>query len=100
PMASVADVFQTMVLIITGIPVLAVYVVGILIAVMRYRRHPRVSLLTLVAFMGFLMLALVMPFVYRYLPEQLFLLNGELGVENTFRVLHFFHCCCDAGLVI
>ena len=46
------------------LPVLLVWVVGLVVCVACWRRHPRGALLTLLAMAGLLLLSLVMPAVY------------------------------------
>jgi hypothetical protein len=62
-------------------PVVVVYVLGIIVAVKRYRRHPRISTLALFALVGLLLLLLLsvlMPFVYRFVPDYLSTLDLDI----------------------
>jgi hypothetical protein len=79
---------------LTRSPSLFVYLLGILIAVRRYRLHPTVSTLTLFSLVGLLFLSMLTPFVYRFIPAYL-----GIGIENTFLIVGFVSSLLHAGLL-
>ena len=93
-------ILETMGWLVSGSPMLFVYALGIIIAVRRYRRHPRVSTLTLFALVGLLFLSMFMPFVYRVVPQYLATLQAAVGIENAYRILSFVHSSIDAVLFL
>ena len=96
---SVADpILEIMGWILTGSPLLLVYLLGILIAVKRYRRHPTVSTLTLFSLVGLVFLSVLTPFVYRFVPGYLADLQTAVGIENAFRIVGFISSLLHAGL--
>jgi hypothetical protein len=97
---SVADpILEIMGWILTGSPSLLVYLLGILIAVKRYRRHPTVSTLTLFSLVGLMFLSVLTPFVYRFIPGYLADLQTVVGIENAFRIVGFISSLLHAGLL-
>jgi hypothetical protein len=96
---ALADPFlEIMGWILTSSPSLFVYLLGILIAVKRYRLHPTVSTLTLFSLVGLLFLSMLMPFVYRFIPRYLADLQTAVGIENAFRIVGFVSSLLHAGL--
>ena len=96
---SVADpILEIMGWILTGSPLLLVYLLGILIAVKRYRRHPTVSTLTLFSLVGLVFLSVLTPLVYRFVPGYLADLQTAVGIENAFRIVGFISSLLHAGL--
>ena len=77
-------------------PLLLVYVLGIIVAVKRYRLHPRVSTLTLFALVGLLLLSVIMPFVYRFVPGYLI----SLQIAGDLDILSFLHSLAHAVLFV
>src|SRR5690348_7299515 len=73
-------------------PLLLVYVLGIIVAVKRYRQNPRVSTLTLFALVGLLLLSVIMPFVYRFVPDYLISLQEASDLD----ILSFMHSLAHA----
>ena len=87
--------------IITGSPVLLIHVIGIIIAIRRYKRHPRVSSLTLLALVGLLLLAVGLPILYRFVPRIQFEFFGSSNLSdmNTYRIISFTQSCLHACLL-
>ena len=80
-------------------PLYIVWVVGIVLALVRMQRYPKVSILVLVALTGFFFLSMVTPWAYRMLPRLLDLADGPFDrVQMFYRVVGFFHVLVDAVL--
>ena len=95
------EIIEALSWILVRSPVLLVYLLGIIIALVRYRRHPKVSTLVLVAMVGLFLQALIMPLVYRF---PLFF-PGLLGPgswidETVLRIISFSNSCLEAVLLL
>ena len=67
-------------------PVMLVWVGGIVFAMTRWRRHPMVSLLTVVALLGLLLTTIAAVCISAWLPR----LMGELDPERAETIYHMF----------
>jgi hypothetical protein len=64
---TVNDLMEAFRSLAASFPLFLVWFVGIFLALTRWRRHPRISLIVLVAIGGFFLSALITPFLYRVL---------------------------------
>ncbi len=58
------DLMETLRSLVGAAPVFLVWLIGILFALTRWRRHPKVSLIALIALGGYLLSTLAMEFLY------------------------------------
>jgi hypothetical protein len=49
---------------LTQLPVIAVWIIGLILAFIFWRKHPKVSILTLVAILGFLIILIADTYLY------------------------------------
>jgi hypothetical protein len=92
------EIIEALSWILVRSPVLLVYLLGIIIALVRYRRHPKVSTLALVAMVGLFLQAVIMPLVYRFplfLPG-LFSGPGSWIDETVLKIMSFGNSCLEA----
>ncbi|HEV3085093.1 MAG TPA: hypothetical protein VGY66_35360 [Gemmataceae bacterium] len=99
-MSTINAILETMGWVVSRSPLMVVYVLGIIIAVARYRRHPRVSLLTLFALVGLLFLSVFMPFDKEDIPNYLSSIQTVVGVDTAFHILSFVHSFLAAVLFL
>ena len=67
-------------------PLLILYLAGIVIALIRWARHPRTSLFTILALGVLLVLAITNTFVYTLLPTYFF--GGEQTLSQRFTIFY------------
>jgi len=58
-------------------PVLLVWFIGLLVALTRWKRHPKVSLVTVIALSGFFLVSFIATFTYGYLIRTWQSRSGE-----------------------
>jgi hypothetical protein len=66
-----SDLNSLLAVYIVDVPVVLVWLIGILLAIVFWKRHPRVSLLALIAFIGLLVLKLAGTYLNGWLPMNL-----------------------------
>ncbi|HMC63816.1 MAG TPA: hypothetical protein VKI65_02650 [Gemmataceae bacterium] len=73
-------------------PLYIVWIVGMVLSLVRMQRHPKVSILALVALTGFFFLSMVTPWAYRMLPQILGMVEGPFDrLQMFYHVVRFFH---------
>jgi hypothetical protein len=90
--------FQPLAGYLVQIPVFLVWLAAIILAVINWRRHPRISLLTLIAFGMFFVAALVGTALISWLPLALHergLPGGQMG--NVVLIANFLRGLFDAA---
>ena len=68
---------------VTQSELLILYLVGIVIALFTWARHPRTSLFTIIALGGLLVLAVANVFVYSFLPAYFIQVGGSVTNATT-----------------
>ena len=90
-------VYNAVVSILTASPAILVALVGCLLVMIRWRRHPRASALALVALLIYLFNSFLFPIVYAVLPA---LLTGRAFSTSSYTILYrglaFFHYLVEA----
>jgi hypothetical protein len=82
-MSQFASIFSVL---IVQIPLILVWLVGIIIAIARWKKHPRISLLSVIAITGLLFLSIAGNYLGMWLPVMLRANNwniSRIGVINT-----------------
>jgi len=90
-------VYNAVVGILMASPAILVALVGSLLVVLRWRRHPRASALALVAFLIYLFTSILFPIVYAVLPALLIERAWSTSSYSIlYRGLAFFHYLVEA----
>lgn len=69
-------------------PVILVWLIGLVLSLVYWRRHPTVSLVAIIAIMGFLVISLISTYVSTWLPMTLRERGwsiGQIGIALTAR---------------
>jgi len=100
-MSSTDPILEIMRWILATSPLLLVYVLGIVVAVKRYRRHPRISTLALFALVGLLLLSVILPFMYRFVSDNFSALQvAGMDLFSFMLLLSFIHSMVHAALFV
>ena len=79
-------------------PLLAIWLLGMIVAATRWKKHPKVSLLTILALGGLSLELVTMQFVYRFVLPPL--VNGRMGMDigTVYKIIGFVRAVINAGL--
>jgi len=75
----------------TQLPSLLTMLACIVVAVIRWKRHPKISLTVIISLALLLMITLVFPFVYSFVPELIVKPDDFKSRETVFIVISFFY---------
>jgi hypothetical protein len=94
------DYWDTLIWVALEFPLLLVWGVGICLAVVYWKRHPRVSLITMFVCAVYCLEALITPFAYRILTKWASSGSGIDQMYLTLRAISFGQAMLNAGLFI
>ena len=75
-------------------------VAGMIIAAMRWKRHPRVSLLTIIAMIIYVVDAFVLSFLIYYVPPMFYNTRSPTAVSWVYFFLYFFDDFVIAATIV
>jgi hypothetical protein len=75
----------------TQLPSLLTMLACLVFAIIRWKRHPKISLTVIISLALLLMVTLVFPFVYSFVPELIVKADDFKSRETVFMVISFLY---------